>query len=103
MPSASSKSSSSGRVIEQGYQRPAYQLPPGAASKSHAAIAAPLIQPQQNPQTPITSHKCPAGSCLGGFRTPALYTSLDPRRRHPKTFTKADLTRRRSPLDELRD
>jgi hypothetical protein len=29
----------------------------------------------------------PAGSCMGGFRTPAHTQTLGPASRHPKTFT----------------
>src|SRR5262249_57878768 len=42
-----------------------------SAAKSRRAITAPPEQLHQNSQIPITSHLCPAGSCLGGFRTPA--------------------------------
>jgi hypothetical protein len=46
-------------------------FPSGTAGKSEPTITASPIQPHQIPQIPITSHRCPAGSCLGGFRTPA--------------------------------
>ena len=46
-------------------------VPSGTAGKSQLAITASPIRPHQNLQIPITSHLCPAGSCLGGFRTPA--------------------------------
>ena len=39
--------------------------------KWEPTITASPIQPHQNLQIPITPHWCPAGSCLGGFRTPA--------------------------------
>ena len=52
-------------------------VPSGTARKSQIAITASPIRPHQNLQIPITSHLCPAGSCLGGFRTPAPCLSLD--------------------------
>jgi hypothetical protein len=52
--------------------------PPGTAGKWEPTITASSIQPQQNPQIPITSHRSPAGSCLGGFRTPARCPDVRP-------------------------
>ena len=52
-------------------------VPSGTARKSQIAITASPIRPHQNLQIPITSHLCPASSCLGGFRTPAPCLSLD--------------------------
>src|SRR5215472_1655946 len=52
------------------------QLPSCAACKAHPKITPPHQQPYQNSQIPITSRRCPAGSCFGGFRTPAPCLSL---------------------------
>ena len=52
-------------------------VPSGTAGKSQIATTASPIPPHQNLQIPITSHLCPVGSCLGGFRTPAPCLSLD--------------------------
>ena len=46
-------------------------FPSGNAGSWQLEITAPLTQPHQSLQIPITSRTCPAGSCLGGFRTPA--------------------------------
>ena len=54
--------------------RPFRRAPP----EVQPAITASSIQAQQNPQIPITSHFCPAGSCLGGFHLRAQ--TRDPRR-----------------------
>jgi hypothetical protein len=56
------------------------QSPPGHARKSPRTITAPPEQTHQNSQIPITSQRCPAGSCLGGFRTPALVPNARPGR-----------------------
>src|SRR5215472_11178692 len=56
------------------------QSPPGHASNSPRTITASPEQPHQNSQIPITSQRCPAGSCLGGFRTPALVPNPRPMR-----------------------
>ena len=62
-------------------------FPSGNAGSWQLEITAPLTQPHQNLQIPITSRPCPAGSCLGGFRTPAHPRTGHLRCRHPKTFT----------------
>jgi hypothetical protein len=45
------------------------------ADRNHRVTYTP-IRPHQDPQIPITWHLCPAGSCLGGFRTPAPCLTL---------------------------
>jgi uncharacterized membrane protein YccC len=47
--------------------------------KWQLAINAAPIPPHQNLQIPITARWCPAGSCLGGFRTPAPRLTRGPR------------------------